>query len=323
MTGYARKLALVVLAFAATACTSLPDTSGYTAATSELSSAIGAAGDLTHTQYKAAVAEMNSGTIQGRAEADVNQFREAWDRTSGATRSMVDYAESIEAITASASEAAADIDAVAASLGEVATAAGIANPLVSETGGMVLGLAREVWSQVRIAQSARDLEAALTAADPAVQQITGHLQQQIVNLERLWRSTMNARSTRLIGRYGNVAEAYQQMNTEYVALLSDYSTQSDRRDELGRQIEAMRAQFESTRQIAEQYERENAELIATRDRGFRLIAATTSALESWRRAHERLRTAIAERKPFSVQSLLAAAQRVRAVVEEARNQQDQ
>jgi hypothetical protein len=324
VTGYARKYALIALAFAASACTSLPDTSGYTAATSELSTAIGSAGDLTHAQLVAAAADIQTPEVRQTAQQNAVQFREAWDRTSGASRRMVDYAESIEAITASASAAAGDIDAVAASLGEVANAAGLTNPLTSATGGMFVGLAREVWSQIRIAQSASDLEATLAAADPAIQRITVHLQQQVADIDLLWRATMNARESRLFGRYGNVAAAYEQLNTDYGALLADYSAaQGADRGRLGQAIETMRPQYEAARQIAEQYARENMELTATRDRGLRLIAATTSALDSWRRAHDRLRTAIEERKPFSVQSLVAAARRVRAVVDEARNQQEQ
>jgi hypothetical protein len=135
---------------------------------------------------------------------------------------------------------------------------------------------------------------------------------------------MDARESRLLERYGNAAEAYDRLNSDYGRLLSDYSAADvAERERLGGAIEAMRAQFESARQIAEQYRRENAELIATRDRGLRLIAATTGALDSWRRAHDRLKTAVAEREPVSMQSLLAAAQRVRSVVEEARNQQEQ
>ena len=323
MTGGRKLLSLAAAALAAavTACTSLPDTSGYTKATSELSSAIASAGDITHEQLVAAAADLEA-DARANATTDANTFRQAWNRTSEASQKMVEYAESIEAITASASEARGDIDSVAASLGGLATAAGIANPLVSETGGIVVGIAREVWAQVRIAQAARDLETSLAAADPAVQRITIHLQEQLADLRRLWNASMDQRENRLLLRYGNVAEAYPRLSSDYGDLISEYAAASGSgRTEIGQRIEAMRPQFESAREIAEQYERERAQLTAKRDNGMRLIAATISALESWRRAHERLKTAIEQREPVSVQSLVAAAERVRAAVQDARDEE--
>lgn len=317
-----RKLAILVLVVGSGACTSLPDTSGFTVATSQLSSAIGAAGDAAHTQLVAAGGDIRTASVRQQAERDAQNFDAAWDRTVAASRRMVDYAESIEAITTSASEAPADIDAVAGSLGELATAAGIANPLAGETGGAIVAIAREVWTQVRLAQAAGDLKAAIAAADPAVQRITVHLEGQLADLTQLWTAAMDSRRNHLNLHYGNADETFDRLNRDYSVMLADYAeARGSEREQLRQRIAASREQYESAREIAQAYAREDAELTTARDNGLRLIAETADALASWRRAHDRLRTAIEERKPVSMQSLLAAAQRVRAVVEDLRDDQ--
>ena len=83
---------------ALSACASLPDTSGYTAATSQMSTTVTAGGDVVARNLGRAAELMQSEEARTATTTAARRFREAWGQTDTATRVMVDYAESIEAI---------------------------------------------------------------------------------------------------------------------------------------------------------------------------------------------------------------------------------
>ena len=314
---YLRTVALAALVLGASACASLPDTTGYTAATSELRIAVAAAGDAVHDEMVEAAETVQTAEVRESLRRDAATLETSWARTDAAASAMVDYAQSIEAITAAGNAAGDDVRQVANSLGQLASAAGIANPLIGQTGSLIVTGAAEIWQNIQNAQRADDLEETLEAASPAIEGIGENLSSQMRELERLYRAVMDGREI-LLQRYGNIPGSYAERTRLHQDKVAEYATavsagDEDREAALRREIVMLEAQREPMQKLFEQYEQERLQLIDRRSKGLETIGATTAALNSWREAHTRLVAAVRERRPISIQSLITSVERLRAV----------
>src|SRR6185369_17259879 len=92
------RIALILVGAATVACTTLPDTSAYTAATLQVKNSAAAAGGALQSEI-VRMTERLPESDQPRAKDLGTRFDAAWQKTVGSLDGLGRYAESIEEIT--------------------------------------------------------------------------------------------------------------------------------------------------------------------------------------------------------------------------------
>lgn len=165
-------------------CTSLPDTSGYTAATIQVKQAVATSGEVVK-------GELESAIRAGATTADeqtVNKLETAWAATVRSLDAMVAHAQSIEQIVAAGNKGAESARQVADSVKTLADAVKV--DAVTGAGVEVVKLATDtvafVYGEYSKHVAAKSLQEALDRFAPSMAKITTLVQAQVADARRLF-----------------------------------------------------------------------------------------------------------------------------------------
>lgn len=329
----AQKIAFLIFLGILTGCTSLPDTSGYTASTIRLKSGVVSGGDAVKDQWTIAVRELPDGGASDQLQVDLERFVSSWKLVEISLTAMVNYAESIEGIVDagnSGAQSARDVaDAAKALLdtvkvlpqGDAATA----------IFGTVADAASFAYGEIAKARAAKRLEESLAKLGPAMEATTEIIAVLLRDARKLFLNVSELRINELDTEYGDLLRQKKELNQVQLGLtqlihdeLEKWSGDGDKtkskenlealRDRLG---EAEKALGALNVQLAE-YNTKKAQLMLTRKTGLALFGSTQSALSEWSASNQKLVKAVRDRKPVTMESLIAAANEIQSLVERIR-----
>jgi hypothetical protein len=312
----AAKLSITALLVGAAACTSLPDTSGYTAATLQLKQSAVAAGAVMHAELARTAEQIpgdrNRATLT-RAAAD---FDAAWQVTVESLAAMGRYAESVQELTGAGNHGAQSAQQLSQSVLSLAGAVGIV-PGAAVAGAVVDSFAL-LNSAVANVRASRSLAASLAAADPIMQDVARRVTGQVDLAEQTFNALISQQQAQADIAFADVHDvdaALRQTEIAAVARAAGGGADSGLQAELTRLRDARAllaprvAEYQAVR-----------DAVAARERAGRdLFLATKTALQTWADSHDRLVQAVRERRPVSFESLLASSQEVRSLIERWRD----
>lgn len=315
--------ALALLGCTLGGCTALPDTRGFTVATIQLKEAMGTTGEV----VKAEVASASSAGAVPRDDDSIKKLDAAWSATMRSLDAMVAYAKSIEEIVDAGNRGAESARDVADSVkrlldtvsidpttGAAAAVAGVA----TDSGAFVFG---EYAKHI----AAQSLEEALVKFGPLMAQISSLIEAQVADARLLFVQEIRTQVVHLsVGKvYGDwIAQNDELVELQKKAtqkLLALSSAGPARQPAKINELKAQLAQLDLVhRQIAPHMEEYNEKLEAIRRRekaGMSIIGAAENALATWGATQSQLATAVKERKPINVDSLIAAVAEVRTLTQ--------
>lgn len=310
-------LAIAAAAAALSACTSLPDTSGFTAAAVATQQSTASVGNAVAAEMETAASALPQGDANRQSlEASLAAFRTSWEGTDKSLAAMVRYAESVQGIVSAGNEGR---QSVAGLVGAVETlAGGLGVPVAPAAVGVLGETGQFIYAQIANMEAQKDLEASLIAAGPAIVRLQEVVEMQIDDAEAAFIGAHGVSRTLLASDYG-------ELYTEYEALKA---RERDTLVSLARATSAgERAPFEA--QLAEQqklraaftvpageYEARDAALQAREAAARQLFAATRRSTAALGQAHLGMAEAVAARRPVSVASLSSAVDEMRALIED-------
>lgn len=307
-------LLLATAGLATAACTSLPDTSGYTAASLALRPAAAAAGTALGSEL---VRMTDLLPADNRAEATgiANNFNEAWATTVVSLGALGRYAESIEAVTKAGNSGAAAANGVAESVGGLASALGIV------PGAALLGVATDTFAflntQIANIRATRSLERSLEASEPLIRDMSNVIGGQVSHAKTLFQQAIESEGRALDHDIDDTAqldtrlEAMEREEGFHLAALAEQPARDAERRVSEANLKRIRDGRAAIAPRVTAYRSARAALAARAQTGNDLFAATEHALETWRESHTKMVRAIRERRPVSFESLTAAAEEIR------------
>jgi hypothetical protein len=306
------KLAITVLLAGAAACTSLPDTSGYTAATFELKQSAVAVGDVMHTEMARTAAQIPGEGNQARLAAAAANFDTAWQVTVTSLSAMGDYARSVEELTNAGNHGAESAQQLSQSVLALAGAVGFV-PGAAVAGTVVDTFAR-LYGEVANIRASRSLAASLAAADPIMQGIAGTVSGQVDEAEGIFNQLISQQRRQINSAFDHISNLDAELQRQEIEIVGSASQGSG-----GSALQANLTRLRDARALLAPRvaERQAAlDAVAARERaGRNLFVATRTALHNWGESHSRLVKAVQERRPVSFQSILAASQDVRSLIQ--------
>ena len=297
-------------------CASLPDTQPFTDATLSLRSAVAASGT-------AVVAELRRTPLPGISSSATN-LENAWKTRNGVMSALVEYANSLQAITDAGKKGEESAKQLADAVNVLAQSLGAASLGASEAGGLAIDTFGYVYGQIAKARAAKSLELALGEIQPAIERIATLLAADQVKLDELIQVAIEAEhdaletdNQREIGYRRQLVDSRRQlMGIVGEELKKDKAniTKIERTDELGRLGEMLAATDSWNLTYTNQQN-----TIAERGRIAReMIAATQAAFSDWAAGHARLLAAVRAKRTPSAVELAAAATRIRELVDRYR-----
>lgn len=309
-------------------CASLPDTSGYTAATIQVKQAVATTGDVVGRELRSAI---NAKATTASA-ASINKFKVAWAATMRSLDAMVTHAQSIEQIVAAGDTGAEGAKSVADSVKNLVEAVKVdpltaANAKLFELSADTVAF---VYGEYSKHVAAKTLEEALDTFGPSIMKISGLVQAQIADAQQLFAQQIEAqiqllqsgaRSPEDAGRrYGNWIKRHQQLEktADQATQLLVRGIQNNRPDEINK-AKTMMSHVEAGRKmiaprLKEFHDKKQA--IRRREKAGRsILGSTENGVAAWGLAHQHLVDAIKKRRPLSIESLSAAVVEIRTLIQ--------
>jgi len=292
------------------ACTSLPDTSAYTGATVEMRNSLRQAGGILGAELARGVAVLPPGFRTPALDSATSRFETAWGQTNGSVDALVRYAESVEALTAAGNDGRASGEGLVQGLLGLAGAVGMApaaaaGSLAVETFGMIN-------SAVANIRAARSIEQSLAAADPIVQDAAQLLVAQVASARELFDVLVAEQRNALDAAYSAEIDLDRALTSQsHQVAAGSLEGEPQYRDA----AERLRVAREAIAPRLADYRAATLALNARARAGTDLFATTEAALQTWRNSHAQLVVAVRERRPVTVQSLLAASEDLKDLVE--------
>lgn len=316
------RVALVLAGVATVSCTPLPDTSPYTAATLQVRNSAAAAGGVVQAEF-ARMTPLLPQERQARAAQLGTRFDEAWRTTIASLDGLGRYAESLEEITKAGNSGAASARALADSVKNLAGAIGIV------PGAAIAGVATDAFvmlnTQVQNIRGARALNRSLEVADPLIRDMSDVIVVQIRKARESFDEVIEVEQTALNFSVEDILQLDRRLEASEIETARTVASLTDRG---GREAERVAAEARLKRiqdgraALAPRmntYRALRAAVAARAQAGHDIFDATERAVVNWRLAHQKVATAIRERRPVTVQSLIASAEEIRGLVERWRS----
>lgn len=316
MLGANRILAVVTgtVALFAAGCTSLPDTSAYTAASYQLNSSAASAGKAVDAEFDRMTALLPEDR-RARAQAEQVRFNAAWASTVQSMGGLASYAESIEELTDAGNKGKEGAQGVADGLTTLANAVGIL------PGGAIVGVATDTFvlanSAIANARAARSLKDSLAKADPLIADISDVIAGQVGTARAQFDATLNIQEGALEFSVNDIqpideglAQQERQAELALASLSADTSRQADRAAAAAT-LERIRGGRAALAPRMTAFREAMEALEARKHAGHDLFDATAQALDVWRQSHAKVVRAVNERKPVSFASLMAASEEIK------------
>jgi hypothetical protein len=303
---------LVLLGGLLAGCTSLPNTSGYTAASIQLKQAVATTGDVVEAELRLAI---KAGATNAD-EASVAKFKAAWKATDGSLDAMVAHAQSIEQIVDAGNKGTESARQVADSvkkLVDTIKANALGGALPTDAFAFVYG---EYSKHV----SAKSLEEALNKFGPSMAKITELVEQQVKDARRLFDEQIEAQIQELDRKFDDWNKLHGSLSSKAKIATQqlDAAIQSKNTDEIAKAKVTLAEVEIGQKMIAPHLAEYEAKTQVIRQRekaGGLILGAAENGVVAWGVAHQQLVTAIKERKPVSVESLTAAVVEIRSLMQ--------
>ena len=304
-------------------CASLPDTSGYTAASIQVKEAVGTSGDVVQAELASAI---KAGATTANVEY-VQNLKAAWAATMNSMDAMVAYAQSIEQIVDAGNKGAESVRQVGDSVKKLVDAVkvdattGASAKLVQLSTDTVAFVYGEYAKYI----AAKSLEEALAKFGPSMVKISALVKAQVVDARMLFVEQIEAQVQQLdaddesgygvwIKKKTELNEKQKTATSQLLALIPLHSSSDPAK---ANDVKTTLAQLEiANRQIAPYLDEYNEKLKAIRQRekmGISILGAAENAVAEWGVAYQQLAQAVKERKPVNVDSLVAAVAEVRTL----------
>jgi hypothetical protein len=309
-------------------CTSLPNTSGYTAATIQVKQAVATTGDVVEGELLSAI----KAQATTAADESVKKLKVAWAATMRALDAMVAHAQSIEQIVDAGNRGAESAKQVADSVKNLVDA--IKVDALTGASATVLQLSADtvafVYGEYTKHVSAKSLEEALDKFGPSIAKITTLVQAQIADARRLFGQQIEAQVQLLQTqaqtsedagrRFGNWLKHYRALDERAAQAMQllILGINNNNTNDITR-AKAMLADIETgQKMIAPRLAEYEAQMHVIRQRekvGCSILGTAENAVAAWGMAHQQLVKAVQERQPVSVESLTAAVVEIRTLIQ--------
>jgi hypothetical protein len=309
-------------------CTSLPDTSGYTAATIQVKQAVATTGDVVKGELLSAI-KAKATTANNES---VKNLEAAWAATMRSLDAMVAHAQSIEQIVDAGNKGAESAKQVADSVKNLVDAVKV--DALSGASAKVFELSAEtvafVYGEYSKHVAAKSLEEALHRFGPSMAKITALVQAQIADARRLFVEQIEAQVQLLQTpaqtpedagrRFGNWIKRHGELDetAAQATQLLVRGIKNNKPDDIAK-AKAMIADVETGQKMtAPRLVAYEAKMYAIRQRekaGNSILGTAENAVAAWGIAHQELVKAVKERKPVSVESLTAAVVEIRTLMQ--------
>jgi hypothetical protein len=309
-------------------CTSLPDTSGYTAATIQVSQAVATTGDVVKGELLSAI-NANATTVSNES---VKNFEVTWAATMRSLDAMVAFAQSIEQIVDAGNKGAESAKQVADSVKNLVDTVKV--DALTGASATVVELSADtvafVYGEYNKYVAAKSLEEALEKSGPSMAKITALVQAQIADARRLFVEQIEAQVQLLQTpaqtpddagrRFGNWIKRHGQLDetSEQATQLLVRGIKNNTPNEITK-AKAMIADVETgQKMIAPRLAEYEAKIHVIRQRekaGRSILGTAENAVAAWGEAYQQLAIAVKERKSVSMESLTAAVVEIRTLTQ--------
>lgn len=309
-------------------CISLPDTSGYTAATIQVKQAVGATGDIVEGELEAAI-EAEATTANAES---VKNLKAAWAATMRSLDAMVAHAQSIEQIVQAGNQGRESANEVADSVKSLIDAVKV--DALTGVAGKVAELSADtvafVYGEYSKHVSAKSLEEALDKFGPSISRITGLVQAQIADARRLFAQQIEAQVQLLQSeplkredagvRFGNWIKHRDKLDdmAELATKLLVRGIETEDPQEIAR-AKTMISHVEAGRKLLApklaEYKANEQALRRREKAGRTILRSAEKSIAAWGTAHQQLVKAVKERRPVSVEALTLAVIETRTLLQ--------
>ena len=305
-------------------CASLPDTRGYTAASIQVREAVGTTGDVVQAELASAI---KAGATTANNES-VKNLKAAWAATMSSLDGMVAFAQSIEQIVDAGNKGAESARQVGDSVKRLVDTVKV--DATTEASAKLLQLSTDtvafVYGEYARHIAAKSLEEALDKFGPSMVKISTLVKAQVADARMLFAQQIEAQVQQLdaggsgygdwIKKKGELNEKQKTATSQLLALTPPPSSSDSAKVN---DVKTTLAQLEMAQQQITPYLNEyNEKLKAIRQRekaGLSILGAAENAVAAWGVAYQQLAQAVKERRPVSVDSLVAAVAEVRTLTQ--------
>ena len=290
-------------------CTSLPDTSAYTAASYRLQSTSVAAGKLVDNEFERLIKVVPEDQAQNTLD-EAGKFKAAWASTTTSLAAMARYAESVEKLANAGNSGKESADRLSDSIG------GLVQMIRATPGGAAFDLASDLFgvvnTQLQNVRAAKSLKASLARADPIIADVATLAERQVGAARKNFNEAINVQGVALERTVGDI----RQIDKDLAALeidaertLADLSLNSSgeaKRKSAMTELERIRTGRAALAPRMMAYRKNMGELEERKRAGEEIFDATAVAIREWRASHAEVVEAMAERRPISIASLTTA-----------------
>lgn len=275
-------------------CASLPNVGPFVEASNQLRSAVSTSGATV-------VAELRL-IPNGVGSAD--RLQKQWESRNKAFEGVAVYANSLQSIVEAGNQGAKSAEKVADSITKLAGAAGVAMPGSPEAVGVVTDIGKYIYAQIALARAAKSLQKSMETAQPAVEAICKLM---VADLADVLRAAANKAEQAVDLEYNALIGYRKDLIQELGGSDPKKAETLDRQAKLGGLLEASNGWYaEYASKIKAIDERRRA--------GRALIKESAQVAVSWGVAHGNLLTALRERRPVNVESLVQASVEIQTLI---------
>ena len=321
------QLAVCICLLSIVGCATLPDLSGYTAATDQLRQSVKSAGDAVSTEIDiVSLAFKESGgdvaAVQ-KLEKSKENFEKHWADRNKAMTAIVGYAGSLEEITNAGKEGKESAIALGNSVENLLKTIGVV------PGAQIAGVAKEtiafIYDEVAKVKAQNALDESIRKTGPIMEKIVEIIEKDSLFMKNSFEIAINAQmaelnrnneSVRANGQRDGFRTLQKYGNKALLEELKrpDSQRQSQKIKDLVQDISVIDKRLSFLNPEWEVY-RENLQDLQKRRRvGLRLIQASSKALASWKNTHAKLANAVKKKKTPSVHEVVAAAADIQSLI---------
>ena len=284
-------------------CASLPDVRPFVDATYQMKSAVAQAGTTVTVELR----YMEGG------EAHADRLAEAWEARNKAFAAIAAYSDSLHAIVAAGEQGAKTGQQLADSIKGFAEAAGIALPGSSEAIAVATDAVKLIVENISKARAAKTLKESMLNAQHAVEGIVELIIADLKDLDDIFRAANKLIETKFRIAY-NEKIGYRK-DLEKLIFQTEISGITD---EGLKRVVQLNQLLQGTNTWYMEYNQGIKEINRRLKLSRALIQTAQSSIDQWINAHRQVVSALVNRKPVSVRSLLETSKQIHDLVRKVR-----
>lgn len=322
-----RLLFIIAFVVSLIGCASLPDLSGYTAATDQLRQSVKSAGDSVITEIDLlSIAFKESGgssATESTLENTKSDLQKHWEYRNSAMTALVGYASSLEAIASAGKEGKESAKALGSSVEELLGSLGIV------PGAQLVGVAKEtieiIYAEVAKVRAQDSLDKSLSKTGSIMENIVEILENDTNKIKTSFELAIDGQLLQLQSNNEPVLGMERDdlitlrtyRNKALVTELThpDRNQHSKKIKELTEDVSIIDTQLSILNTEWNSYSKELQELKKRKRLGLGLIQASSKALTVWKNTHIKLSEAVKKKSSPSIHEMIAVANDIQALIE--------